>query len=62
MKIRIISLVLFLSTFYTLHFSHLAWLNTPKSKGGIEGVKYPIVSDITKSILQIMMFWLKVKG
>lgn len=32
------------------HFSHLAWLNTPKSKGGIEGVKYPIVSDITKSI------------
>ena len=32
------------------HFSHLAWLNTPKSKGGIEGVKYTIVSDITKSI------------
>lgn len=32
------------------HFSHLAWLNTPKSKGGIEGVKYPIISDITKSI------------
>lgn len=32
------------------HFSHLAWLNTPKSKGGIEGVRYPIVSDITKSI------------
>ncbi len=31
-------------------FSHLAWLNTPKSKGGIQGVTYPIVSDITKSI------------
>jgi len=31
-------------------FSHLNWLNTPKSKGGIEGVKYPIVSDLTKSI------------
>lgn len=32
------------------HFSHLAWLNMPKSKGGIQGVKYPIVSDIIKSI------------
>ncbi len=32
------------------HFSHLAWLNTPKSNGGIEGIKYPIISDITKSI------------
>ncbi len=32
------------------HFSHLAWLTTPKSKGGIEGVSYPIVSDINKTI------------
>jgi len=32
------------------HFSHLAWLDTPKSKGGIEGVAYPIVSDINKTI------------
>lgn len=32
------------------HFSHLAWLNTPRSKGGIEGVGYPIVSDINKTI------------
>ena len=32
------------------HFSHLAWLNTPKLKGGIEGVSYPIVSDIHKTI------------
>ena len=31
-------------------FSHLAWLNTPKSKGGIEGVSYPLVSDINKTI------------
>ncbi len=31
-------------------FSHAAWLATPKSKGGIQGVSYPIVSDITKSI------------
>jgi peroxiredoxin (alkyl hydroperoxide reductase subunit C) len=31
-------------------FSHAAWLNTPKSKGGIEGISYPILSDIHKSI------------
>lgn len=31
-------------------FSHLAWLNTPKSQGGIEGVQYPIVADFNKKI------------
>lgn len=31
-------------------FSHLAWLETPKSKGGIEGITYPIVADLTKEI------------
>lgn len=31
-------------------YSHFAWLNTPRSQGGIEGVKYPLVSDINKSI------------
>jgi peroxiredoxin 2/4 len=31
-------------------FSHLAWLNTPKAKGGIEGIDYPLVSDINKTI------------
>lgn len=31
-------------------FSHLAWLNTKKEDGGIEGVKYPIISDINKTI------------
>ena len=32
------------------HFSHLAWLNTPKNRGGIEGVGYPLVSDLNKTI------------
>jgi peroxiredoxin (alkyl hydroperoxide reductase subunit C) len=32
------------------HFSHAAWLRAPKSSGGIEGVTYPIVSDLNKSI------------
>lgn len=31
-------------------YSHLAWLNTPKQKGGIEGVQYPLVADLNKSI------------
>jgi peroxiredoxin 2/4 len=32
------------------HFSHLAWLGTPAKQGGICGVSYPIVADLTKSI------------
>lgn len=31
-------------------YSHLAWLNTPKAKGGIEGVDYPIIADLNKTI------------
>ena len=31
-------------------YSHFAWLNTPKNQGGIQGVKYPLVADITKQI------------
>lgn len=31
-------------------YSHLAWLNTPKAKGGIEGVDYPLISDLNKTI------------
>ncbi len=31
-------------------YSHTAWLNTPRSKGGIEGVRYPILSDINKRV------------
>lgn len=31
-------------------YSHLAWLNTPKSKGGIADVYYPLVSDLNKTI------------
>ncbi len=31
-------------------FSHWAWLNTPQEKGGIQGVKYPLVADLDKTI------------
>src|SRR6185312_10042630 len=30
--------------------SHLAWLSVPKNKGGIQGVTYPIVADVTKTV------------
>lgn len=31
-------------------FSHLAWFNTKREDGGIEGCKYPLISDINKTI------------
>ncbi|MBA2728707.1 MAG: peroxiredoxin [Parachlamydiaceae bacterium] len=31
-------------------YTHLAWVRTPKNRGGIEGIEYPLVADITKSI------------
>jgi peroxiredoxin 2/4 len=31
-------------------FSHLAWLQTPKNRGGIQGIEYPLLSDINKQV------------
>lgn len=31
-------------------FSHAAWLAMPKTQGGIQGIQYPLVSDLTKTI------------
>ena len=31
-------------------YSHLAWIQTPRSKGGLGGLKYPLVADLTKKI------------
>jgi peroxiredoxin (alkyl hydroperoxide reductase subunit C) len=33
-------------------FSHLAWLKIPRSMGGIQGVTYPILSDLNRSIAE----------
>lgn len=33
-------------------FSHWKWLNTDKNDGGIKGVTFPIVSDLSKTISQ----------
>ena len=32
------------------HFSHLAWINTPRKEGGLGGLKYPLAADFTKTI------------
>ena len=31
-------------------FSHHAWVNTPRKEGGIQGVTFPLVSDLNKTI------------
>jgi peroxiredoxin 2/4 len=31
-------------------YSHWAWLNTPRDQGGIQGVTYPILADLSKTI------------
>ena len=31
-------------------FSHLAWIKMPRNEGGLGGLKYPLVSDLTKKI------------
>lgn len=31
-------------------FAHHAWLQTPKNKGGISGIAYPLLADTNKSI------------
>ncbi|MBC8314563.1 MAG: peroxiredoxin [Bacteroidales bacterium] len=33
-------------------FSHLAWLQTELNNGGIKGVNYPIVADLSKTIAE----------
>ncbi len=32
------------------HFSHLAWIRTPREEGGLGGLSYPLISDLTKKI------------
>ncbi|RME88376.1 MAG: peroxiredoxin [Candidatus Hydrogenedentota bacterium] len=31
-------------------FSHLAWINQPRSEGGLGDIKFPLLADITKEI------------
>jgi len=31
-------------------YSHRAWIKTPRDKGGVEGLKYPLAADATKNV------------
>jgi alkyl hydroperoxide reductase subunit AhpC len=33
-----------------MQFSHLAWVQTDRKSGGLGDLKYPLISDVTKSI------------
>ena len=30
------------------HFTHLAWVNTPRTEGGLGSINYPLLADISK--------------
>ena len=32
------------------HYTHLAWINTKREEGGISGLRFPLVADLTKKI------------
>lgn len=32
------------------HFTHLAWMNTPRKEGGLDKIKIPLLSDLTHKI------------
>lgn len=37
-------------TFLDSHFSHLAWINTPRKEGGLGNIQFPLLSDLKKKI------------
>ncbi len=42
--------------------SHRAWLRTPRNKGGVEGLKYPLAADITKQVARDYGVLIEEKG
>ena len=32
------------------HFTHLAWVNTPRNNGGLGEMNYPLLADISKDM------------
>jgi len=34
------------------HYTHLAWINTPRKEGGLGKINYPLLSDINKTVAQ----------
>jgi len=36
--------------------THLAWINTPRNQGGIQGITYPLVADVRKLLLPTTVY------
>ena len=32
------------------HFTHLAWVNTPRTEGGLGNINFPLLADISKNM------------
>ena len=32
------------------HFTHLAWVNTPRTEGGLGTINFPLLADISKNM------------
>ncbi|MGH9942736.1 MAG: peroxiredoxin [Pyrinomonadaceae bacterium] len=43
-------------------YSHRAWLQTSRDKGGVEGLGYPLAADITKEVSRAYGVLLEAKG
>ena len=43
-------------------FSHLAWTNVPRNKGGLGKINYPLLADLTKNISRDYGVLLEDKG
>ncbi|HXG65904.1 MAG TPA: peroxiredoxin [Blastocatellia bacterium] len=43
-------------------YSHRAWLQTPRDKGGVEGLRYPLAADVTKQVSRDYGVLLEDKG
>jgi hypothetical protein len=39
------------------HYTHLAWINTPRKEGGLGEIKYALLSDLNKNITE-QVVWL----
>ncbi|CAH1099955.1 unnamed protein product [Psylliodes chrysocephalus] len=44
------------------HFSHLGWINTKRSEGGLGNIRYPLLSDINKDIAKAYDVLLEKEG
>ncbi len=32
------------------HFTHLAWIKTPRTEGGLGNIKIPLLADVSKEV------------